>query len=747
MSATEAATAPALELEDLEVEYRVRGNWRRVLRGISLRIAEGESYGVVGESGCGKSTAAYAALRYLPRNGRVSKGGIRVAGEDLLAMSEADVRRLRADRVSMVYQNPTSALNPTIHIGDQVAEVFTLRGVDADEAKDRGREMLEKVQISDPARVMERYPHQLSGGMNQRVVIAMALAKDPTLLILDEPTTGLDATVEAEVLDLVAALREEFKSSVMFISHNLDVILRMCDRVGVLYAGRVVEQGPAEEVFDNPRHPYTVGLLRCIPRAGARKDKGKLDTIPGFLPGLGAELQGCVYTDRCGLAQDICRRQEPDLFEVGAHHRSRCHFHEKAQSLPRDTAPVPVVVERKGGDGIPVIATRNVRKTFHQEGHEVRAVEDITFNLAPGETLGLVGESGSGKTTLARLLLGLTPPDEGSVVELEGTPVEPEIHKRGREEVRAVQIVFQNPDSALNRRFSIQRIIARALTMLLGTRGKEVDNRLQDLAHSVRFDTRLIRAKPSQLSGGLKQRVAIARAFAGDPKVVVCDEPTSALDVSVQAAILNLLAELQVEKDTAYMFISHDLGVVRYLSDRIAVLYLGRLMELGKSETVFGPPHHPYTEALLSAVEQEEGRERPRIRLKGDIPSHANPPSGCVFHTRCPRYIGDVCWQEEPELKEVEPGHFWRCHYSVEELRELQKTAPPERRDGEPEARHRAASEAPRPEADSVPAEEQRPTAEGAERSAPLSDRPTDAEGRPGAGPGTPGADAPRDER
>jgi peptide/nickel transport system ATP-binding protein len=743
MSATQVATAPALELEDLEVEYRVRGTWRRVLRGISLQIAEGESYGVVGESGCGKSTAAFAALRYLPRNGRVSKGSIRVAGEDLLAMSDADVRRLRADRVSMVYQNPTSALNPTIHIGDQVAEVFTLRGVRDDEARDRAREMLEKVQISDPARVMERYPHQLSGGMNQRVVIAMALAKDPTLLILDEPTTGLDATVEAEVLDLVAALREEFKSSVMFISHNLDVILRMCDRVGVLYAGRVVEQGPAQEVFDNPRHPYTVGLLRCIPRAGARKDKGKLDTIPGFLPGLGAELQGCVYTDRCGLAQDICRRQEPDLYEVGAHHRARCHFHEKAQSLPRDTAPVPVVVERKGGDGIPVIATRNVRKTFHQEGHEVRAVEDITFNLAPGETLGLVGESGSGKTTLARLLLGLTPPDEGSVVELEGTPVEPEIHKRGREEVRAVQIVFQNPDSALNRRFSIQRIIARALTMLRGLRGQEVDNRLRDLAHSVRFDTRLIRAKPSQLSGGLKQRVAIARAFAGDPKVVVCDEPTSALDVSVQAAILNLLAELQVDKDTAYLFISHDLGVVRYLSDRIAVLYLGRLMELGNSETVFSPPHHPYTEALLSAVEQEEGRERPRIRLKGDIPSHANPPSGCVFHTRCPRYIGDVCWQREPELKEVEPGHFWRCHYSVEELRELQKTAPPERRDGAPEARHRAASEAPRPEADSVPAEEQRPTAEGAERSAPLRDRPTDAEGRPGAGPATP----PGDER
>jgi peptide/nickel transport system ATP-binding protein len=681
MTTAPVATAHALELEDLEVEYRVRGNWRRVLRGVSLHIAEGESYGLVGESGCGKSTAAFAALRYLPRNGRVSKGSVRVAGEDLLAMSDDDVRRLRVSRVSMVYQNPTSALNPTIRIGDQVAEVFTLQGVSDDEAADRAREMLEKVQISDPTGVMRRYPHQLSGGMNQRVVIAMALAKDPTLLILDEPTTGLDATVEAEVLDLVAALRAEFGSSVLFISHNLDVILRMCDRVGVLYAGRVVEQGAAEEVFHNPRHPYTVGLLRCIPRAGARKDQGKLDTIPGFLPGLGAELQGCVYTDRCALAQDICRREEPDLFDLGGGHRSRCHFHEKAQSLPRDTAPEAVVAERKDqGNGIPVISTRNVRKTFHQEGHDVRAVEDITFNLAPGETLGLVGESGSGKTTLARLLLGLTAPDEGSVVELEGTPVEPEIHKRDRDEVRALQIVFQNPDAALNRRFTIQRIIARALHMLVGGKREELDTRLRDLAHSVRFDTRLIRAKPSQLSGGLKQRAAIARAFAGDPKVVVCDEPTSALDVSVQAAILNLLAELQVEKDTAYLFISHDLGVVRYLSDRIAVLYLGRLMELGAAGTVYDSPHHPYTEALLSSVPQEEGTERPRIRLRGEIPSHADPPSGCVFHTRCPRYIGDICKNEEPELKEVEPGHFWRCHYSVEELRELQKTAPPERR-------------------------------------------------------------------
>jgi peptide/nickel transport system ATP-binding protein len=499
----------------------------------------------------------------------------------------------------------------------------------------------------------------------------MALAKDPTLLILDEPTTGLDATVEAEVLDLVAGLRQEFGTSVLFISHNLDVIARMCDRVGVLYAGKLVEEGPVDAVFEDPRHPYAVGLLRCIPRGGVRKDRERLDTIPGFLPSLGAELPTCVYVDRCTLAQDVCRSEAPPFHDLGGGRHSRCHFHEKASELPRAEPPAPLlnVVDQ---DAQPVVRAEHLRKTFKQEGHDIHAVQEIALSLQPGETLGLVGESGSGKTTLARLLLGLTEPDEGSVVELDGKPLAGKIHNRGREEVRALQIVFQNPDAALNRRFSIQRIIARAVTKLLGQTGRQVDDRVIELAHSVRFDTRLISVRPAQLSGGLKQRVAIARAFAGEPRVVVCDEPTSALDVSVQAAILNLLAELQSDKKVAYLFISHDLGVVRYLSDRIAVLYLGRLMELGGAERVFRPPHHPYTEALLSAIPGPEGEQRERIRLEGEIPSAANPPSGCVFHTRCPRRWGDICAQEEPPLKEYEPGHFMRCHIPLEELAEKQ---------------------------------------------------------------------------
>ncbi|HET6657834.1 MAG TPA: ABC transporter ATP-binding protein [Gaiellaceae bacterium] len=665
----------AIELQDLEVAYRVRGVDRRVLRGVSFAIGQGESYGLVGESGCGKTTAAFAIMRYLPRNAKILNGSIRLNGDDMLGMGGGSVRRLHATTLSMVYQNPASALNPSIRIGPQLTEVFTLMGVGKEEALHQSEAMLHKVQISDPKRVMRRYPHQLSGGMQQRVVIAMALAKNPTLLILDEPTTGLDATVEAEVLDLIDALRQEFGTSVLFISHNLAVIAKMCERVGVLYAGRLVEQGPAQEVFRDPRHPYTVGLLRSIPRGGVRKDATALDTIPGFLPRLGANLPGCVFEPRCGLAQPVCREQEPELYPVSQGRVSRCHFHDKAQELPR-VAPGRLPTAQSA-NGKPLLEVAHGSKTFRQEGQDVLALVDVSLAVRPGEVLGLVGESGSGKTTLARLLLGLTAPDEGSTLELDGEPLAGKVEQRSREQVRSLQIVFQNPDGALNRRHSVRRIIGRALDKLLDLHGRERDQRVNELAESVRFDEALLAAKPAQLSGGLKQRVSIARAFAGEPRIVLCDEPTSALDVSVQAAILNLLVELQTQKGVSYVFISHDLGVVRYISDRIAVMYLGRLQEVGDAETVFNGPHHPYTEALLSAVPTLEGQERGRIRLEGEIPSAANPPSGCVFHTRCPRFLGEICVQEEPPLAEVEPGHWMRCHIPVDELRRLQAEAPP----------------------------------------------------------------------
>jgi peptide/nickel transport system ATP-binding protein len=666
--------AHALEVDRLTVSYQVRGIDRPVLREVSFEIAQGEAYGLVGESGSGKTTVAFAVMNYLPRNGKVTDGAVRLEGQDLTSMRTAEVRQLRATSLSMVYQNPGAALNPSIRVGDQLAEAFELLGAGKDEAEERSEAMLKKVQISDPGRVMRRYPHQLSGGMQQRVVIAMALAKDPTLLILDEPTTGLDATVEAEVLDLVAALREEFSTSVLFISHNLAVIAKMCERVGVLYAGRLVEEGPGSEVFRDPRHPYTVGLLRCIPRGGVRKDETPLDTIPGFPPRLGSEIKGCVFAPRCGLVRDVCRQEEPPLYALGDRRTSRCHFHQEAHTLPWN-APRQLIPARHE-NGAPLLALEKAAKTYRQDGQDVRALSDVSLGIKPGEVLGLVGESGSGKTTLARVLLGLTSPDPGTELELAGTPLAAKVQNRSREQVRALQVVFQNPDAALNRRFSVRRILGRAVTKLRGLRGRERDARIRDLAHSVRFEEGLLSARPSQLSGGLKQRVAIARAFAGDPRIVLCDEPTSALDVSVQAAILNLLAELQSREGVTYLFISHDLGVVRYISDRIAVLYLGRLMELGDAETVFNPPHHPYTEALLSAVPNIEGAERPRIRLEGEIPSAADPPSGCVFHTRCPRFLGAICEEEEPPLAEVGPGHFMRCHIPVEELRVLQAEPP-----------------------------------------------------------------------
>ncbi len=690
-------TADALRLSHVDISYAVRRKDQRVVRDVSFHVAKGESFGLVGESGCGKSTIALSIVRYLARNGRVSDGTIEIDGTDVLSLNKSQLRELRARRVSMVYQEPGRALNPSILVGRQVAEVYEIAGLHRKDALAKAQEILGKVRISDPKGVMGRYPHQLSGGMLQRVVIAMALASEPALLILDEPTTALDATVEAEVLDLVRGLRDEFDTSLLFISHNLAVIAKMCDRVGVLYAGELVEEGPAIEVFNSPRHPYTVGLLRSIPRrdsapaANGGGGRAPLATIPGSLPAPGSVVQGCIFADRCGLVEDRCRTEAPPLYEIGGGRGSRCHFHERAQSVPMGTTAEEPVSKAAAGDPAAaqtIVRVRDASKTFHMGGQVVRGLYGVNLEIAAGETVGLVGESGSGKTTLARVIMGLTAPDEGGEIELDGHSVAGLAPKRSSQDQKTLQIVFQNPDSALNRRHTIQRLISRSLSKLGGYSGPQLRERLLSLIKSVRLPERYLPMRPSQLSGGLKQRVAIARAFAGDPRIVICDEPTSALDVSVQAAILNLLTDLQRREDVAYLFISHDLGVVRYLADRIVVLYLGRIMEVGPADRVFGGPQHPYTEALLSAVPTLDDLDRLRIRLEGEIPSAADPPTGCPFHTRCPRKIGEICETTEPELREEETGHGIRCHIPLEELRRLQA-------DGSAEAAPAAQADAP----------------------------------------------------
>ena len=598
---TETTSFPTLKIENLEVQYRVRGKGRKVLDNINLQIGRGECYGLVGESGCGKSTAAYTALRYLPRNGSVTKGRILIDGRDLMKMSGDELRDLRRHEVAMVYQDPGKALNPSIRIGQQVAEVFELLGVPKGERAQKVADVLAKVRIADPRDVMLRYPHQLSGGMQQRVAIAMALASEPSLLVLDEPTTGLDATVEAEVLDLILQLRHEFSTSILFISHNLGVIAKMCDRVGVLYAGRLVEEGETQDIFHNPRHPYTVGLLRCLPQRGRSKDVAPLTTIPGFLPNAGAAIPGCIYADRCPLATDHCRTVEPPFYDLGNGRHSKCHYHERVGELQNIVEP-PLATVMDDSSFQPILELDKVSKTFGRSGINFRALNDVSLTMYAGETLGIVGESGSGKTTLARSILGIIKPDAESRIKLEGKEVAPTLSKRSRAEVKSLQIVFQNPDSALNRSHTVKRMIGRTIERLTELAAAARNARITDLTRSVRLADRYLNMRPRQLSGGLKQRVAIARAFAGDPRVLVLDEPTSALDLSVQAQIIDLLRKLQAERGLSYLFISHDLKVVRALCHRVIVMQHGNIVEQGAVEDVLSTPQTEYTSKLVKAA-------------------------------------------------------------------------------------------------------------------------------------------------
>jgi peptide/nickel transport system ATP-binding protein len=668
-----ATAAATVSIDGLTVSYRRRRRLLRVLTDVSFEIKAGEAYGLVGESGCGKTTVAMALMRYLPQNAVVESGSISFAGEDMLAADAATLRRWRGNRIAMVYQDPGTALNPSIKVGNQIAEVYRYhRGMDKRASLDAAREMLATVQISDPSRVLGRYPHELSGGQQQRIMFAMALATDPELLVLDEPTTGLDATVEAEVLDLVEALRDQFDAAILFVSHNLGIVARVCERVGVLYAGRLIEQGQARELFNDPRHPYSLALLRCATRLGMSKESDRLDPIPGSLPPLGTDVQGCIYADRCPLVRDRCRAEEPPLVPVASTgHASRCFFTEEVPGIPRRESAVTPNGEQHNDI---LLNVERLVKAYRFAGTEVIAVAGIDLELRAGEVLGLVGESGSGKSSLAKVIVGLLEPTGGDM-RFEGEDIRAPAQKRSQRVRRGLQMVFQNPDSALNPRHSVRGILRRSLRLLAGISNRDEQERdLVELAKSVRLEPRHLDVRPASLSGGLKQRVAIARSFAGRPALVLCDEPTSALDVSVQAAILNLLVDLQRNEGVSYIFISHDLAVVRYVADRIGVMYLGQLVEVGPAADVFQPPHHPYTEALLSAIPTLDLDQRPRIRLTGTVPSPVDPPSGCRFHTRCPRFLGAQCVEQEPPWQESGEGHRYRCHIAPADLGPAQRT-------------------------------------------------------------------------
>jgi peptide/nickel transport system ATP-binding protein len=678
-----------LRVEDLAISYRTRGGPVRAVRGVTFDIAAGETFGLVGESGCGKSTIAFSVMRYLGGNGRVDSGRILFRGENLLLKSNEELRRIRGDRIAMVYQEPQSALNPAMRIGDQLAEVLVAhRQLPRANAARACEEMLERVRMPDPRAVMQRYPHQLSGGQQQRVVIAMALLPNPDLLIMDEPTTGLDVTVEAAVLDLLVDLQREVGSAILYISHNLGVVARICDRVGVLYAGELIEESPVQDLIRRPLHPYSIGLLESVPRR-ERTAHGRLRPIPGQLPALTAPPPGCAFAPRCSFATSRCSVERPALEPALGTTAVRCFYWSQVverQPAAASTLAAQPPAPRAADDttsSTPLLAVEDVRYfyTHDEQGgwfgrgarRAVKAVDGVSLQLAPGEVLGIVGESGCGKSTLAKCIAGLLVPTDGTLTLL-GTDITKPVARRDHRLLRELQMVFQSPDATLNPTHTVGQAIARPLQLFGSVPRAQVKQEIRRLLREVKLDEQVAERRPHQLSGGQKQRVAIARAFAGHPRLVLCDEPVSALDVSVQASILNLLLEFRDREGTALIFITHDLAVVRYISDYVAVMYLGEIREVGRTEDLFNPdvPHHPYTIALLSAVPTldpaDEGR---RVPLEGSVPSALDPPSGCRFHTRCPFKLGPICEREAPPWRHASDDHHIYCHIPLDELKTL----------------------------------------------------------------------------
>ncbi len=680
---TEADTV--LEIKGLNISYYTRAGEIPAVIDFDLTLKKGEAVGLVGESGCGKSTVAMAIMRYMGRNGAIVGGSVRFKGQDMADMSDDELRKIRGSSIAMIYQEPMAALNPTMTIGGQLSEVplFHEPGISQAEARSRVIDMLGEVKLPEPEQVCDSYPHQISGGQQQRIVIAMALLGNPDLLLLDEPTTALDVTVEAGIVELIADISSRFGTSMLYISHNLGLVLQTCDRVCVMYSGEVAEEGTIHQVFDIPRHPYTCGLFGCIPTPGRDKNSSPLVAIPGQLPLPHQRPKGCNFGPRCDhFDASKCGQGAIPVRAVRGEdgHRVRCNrFDEIDASVEAVSAEADLVQADRGEVVLTVDDLRKYYPVFDRSvlamlsGKSVRYVkanEAISFLARKGETVAIVGESGCGKSTFAKVLMGLEQATEGKLTfngeEIAETPT----HKRSPQQLGSVQMVFQNPNDTLNPSITVGGQIGRVIRKFgVESDRLKVRERVFQLLDLVKLPRDFFYRRPRQLSGGQKQRVGIARAFAGNPKLVVADEPVSALDVSVSAAVTDLLMDIQREFGTTLLFISHDLGVVRYLADRIVVMYLGQIMEQGSTEQVFAPPYHPYTEALLSAVPiADTSVDQSRIVLEGSLPSPLDPPKGCPFSTRCPRKLGSVCENEPPPVREPAPGQQIRCHIPIDDL-------------------------------------------------------------------------------
>jgi peptide/nickel transport system ATP-binding protein len=682
-----------LEVDNVQINYETRKGDIEAIQGVSFKVGEGETVGLVGESGCGKSTIAFGIVNFLGPNGKIVDGSIRFQGEELVGRSQKELKKLRGDRISMVFQDPMQALNPSVRLGEQLAEVLTChRDVSQEEAWERSIEMLKRVNMPDVENVMVRYSHQISGGQQQRIVIAMAMLNNPALIIMDEPTTALDVTVEAAVLDLLEELKHDFNAANIFITHNLGVVARVSDYLCVMYAGQMVESGPLAEIFRNPRHPYTMGLLACVPRLGDSKLDSLLHPIRGRVPPPAERSKTeCIFAPRCNYVTEDCRKARPGFTEISPGHSARCIYAleiEDRVRTKRRRKPGDIPVQPEAADK-DLLSFDHLKVYYPQESNSVvslfglgekkyvKAVDDVSVRVAKGRTLGVVGESGCGKSSLVKGLIGLEPVTDGDV-QFMGIDTTMPVTERDTKLIKEMQMVFQNPDSTLNPSYSVGSQIARPIKRFKTAPRGQVKDEVIKLLKAVRLPPTFYERLPRQLSGGEKQRVGIARALASRPDLIICDEPVSALDVSVQAAVINLLLEIQQVFGSSMIFIAHDLSVVRFFSDDIAVMYLGQIVEVGPADAIYDPPYHPYTEALLSAVPiPDPDAEQKEIRLSGNVPSALDPPSGCRFHTRCPRRqemlpnTGKICETKTPPWRDSQKGHRILCHIPLEELSRL----------------------------------------------------------------------------